>query len=146
MFVEWKDGRMDISAIQKRIASIEKLREDAKISQEAIKNALDNDGAYQSILKDSKEINAKKKGIRDDVLNQAENREFVEKIKDIKDEISTLEELLAYELIDYSQENNTDMIQGDDGLVRKFKIHVRMLPGRGFDGQQSNSYLGDPQL
>lgn len=134
---------MDIAAIQKRIASIEKLKEDMKVSQEAIKNALDNDGAYKEATREAKEINAKKKRIKDDVLNQAENREFVEKVKDIKEEIATLEELLAYELIEYSQHNNTDMIQGDDGLVRKFKILVRLLPGRGFDSEQGNAYLGE---
>lgn len=134
---------MDIAAIQKRIASIEKLKEDAKTAQEAIKNALDNDGVYQTVVKEAKDINAKKKRVREDILNQAENREFVEKVKDLKDEISTLEELLAYELIEYSQQNNTDMIQGDDGLVRKFKIHVRLLPGRGFDSEQGNAYLGE---
>lgn len=134
---------MDITNIQKRIASIEKLKEDAKTSQEAIRNALDNDGIYQETVKQSKEINSKKKRVREDVLNQAENREFVEKIKDIKDEINTLEELLAYELVEYAQKNNTDMIQGDDGLVRKFKIVVRLLPGKGFDSERANPYLGD---
>lgn len=133
---------MDVAAIQKRIASIEKLKEDMKVSQEAIKNALDNDGAYQSVVKEAKDVNAKKKRVRDDILNLAENQTFVDKIKDLKDEIATLEELLAYELVEYSQKNNTDMIQGDDGLVRKFKIVVRLLPGRGFDGEQGNDYLG----
>ncbi len=133
---------MDIASIQKRIANIEKLKEDGKISHEAIKNALDNDSVYQNIVKEAKEINTKKKRIRDDILNQAANRQFVEKIKELREEISTLEELLAYELIEYARHNNTDMIQGNDGLVRKFKILVRMLPGRGFDGQEQNSYLG----
>jgi hypothetical protein len=134
---------MDIVSIQKRIDSIEKLKEDMKTSQEAIKNALENDGMYQDVTKQAKEINTKKKRIKDDVLNQAENREFVEKVKDTKEEIATLEELLAYELMEYSQSNNTDMIQGADGLVRKFKILVRLLPGRGFDSEQGNSYLGE---
>ncbi len=134
---------MDVASIQKRIANIEKLKEDMKVSQEAIKNALDNDGSYQNVVREAKEINTKKKRVRDDILNQAENQEFVSKVKDIKDEIATLEELLAYELVEYSQQNNTDMIQGDDGLVRKFKIVVRLLPGRGFDGQQENAYLGE---
>ncbi len=133
---------MDIASIQKRIASIEQLKDDAKVANEAIKNALDNDAAYQTSLKEAKDINAKKKRIKDDILNQAENREFVEKIKDIKEEIATLEELLSYELVEYAQKNNTDMIQGDDGLVRKFKIHVRLVPGRGFDSEQGNDYLG----
>ncbi len=128
---------MDIQTIQKRIAAIEDLKQGMKVAQEAIKNALDNDGAYQSVVKEAKEINTKKKRIKDDVLNQAENREFVEKIKDTKEEISTLEELLAYELMEYSQKNNTDVIQGQDGLIRKFKILVRLLPGRGFDSEQN---------
>jgi hypothetical protein len=133
---------MDINSIKKRIASIEELKEGMKVAQEAIKNALENDPLYKEAVEDAKGINAKKKKLREDVLNQSENREFVEKIRDTKEEISTLEELLSYELVEYSQTNNTDMIQGDDGLVRKFKIRVQLLPGRGFDGQQ-NSYLGE---
>lgn len=132
---------MDIGSIQKRITSIEELREQMKVAQEAIKNALDNDSMYQDIVKQAKEVNLKKKKIRDDIVNQAENREFVEKIKDVKEEISTLEELLSYELVEYSQQNNTDMIQGNDGFVRKFKIRVQLLPGRGFDSEQ-DSYVG----
>lgn len=134
---------MDIAQIQKRIASIEELRESIKVAQEAIKNALDNDGIYKETVEKAKEINAKKKKVREDILNQAENREFVDKIRDVKEEIATLEELLSYELVEYSQQNNTDMIQGDDGLIRKFKIKVQLLPGRGFDSEQSNAYLGE---
>lgn len=133
---------MDIAQIQKRIASIEELKEGMKVSQEAIKNALENDGVYKDITAQAKEINTRKKKVRDDILNQAENREFVDKVRDIKEEISTLEELLSYELVEYSQSNNTDMIQGNDGLVRKFKIRVQLMPGRGFDGEQ-NTYLGE---
>ncbi len=134
---------MDIQSIQKRIASIEELRESIKTSQEAVKNALDNDGVYKDITEQAKQVNTKKKKIREDILNQAENREFVDKIRDVKEEISTLEELLSYELVEYSQQNNTDMIQGNDGLVRKFKIKVQLMPGRGFDSEQGNSYLGE---
>ncbi len=132
---------MEIASIQKRIATIEQLKEDMKVANEAIKNALDNDAVYQSAVKESKEINTKKKRVREDIVNQAENREFMEKIKDIKEEIGTLEELLSYELVEYSQKNNTDMIEGNDGLVRKFKIHVRLVPGRGYDGESHNTYL-----
>lgn len=134
---------MDIPSIQKRINSIEKLKEEMKVSAEAMKNALDNDGSYQEVTREAKEINTKKKRIKDEILNQAENREFVEKAKDIKEEINTLEELLAYELMEYSQKNNTDMIQGDDGLVRKFKILVRLLPGRGFESERGDGYLNN---
>lgn len=134
---------MDIASIQKRIASIEDLRNGMKTAQEAIKNALDNDAVYKEVTTQAKEINTKKKRIKDDILNQAENREFVEKIKDVKEEISTLEELLSYELVEYSQSNNTDMIQGIDGLVRKFKIRVQLLPGRGLDSERGNEYLGE---
>lgn len=129
---------MDITSMQKRISSIEGLRGEVKTAQEAIKNALENDSTYQEAVREAKEINTKKKRLKDDILNQAENREFVEKIKDLKDEISTLEELLSYELMEYSRANNTDIIQGHDGMVRKFKIVVRLLPGRGFDGEQEN--------
>lgn len=133
---------MDIAAIQKRIASIEKLKDEAKVANEAINNALANDGSYQTAVTEAKEANGRKKRIKDEILGQVENQEFVTKIKDLKEEISTLEELLAYELIEYSQKNNTDMIQGGDGLVRKFKILVRLLPGRGFDSEGSgNDYL-----
>lgn len=128
---------MDIKSMQKRISSIEGLRGEVKTAQEAIKNALENDSTYQESVREAKEINTKKKRLKDDILNQAENRESVEKIKDLKDEIGTLEELLSYELMEYSQANNTDIIQGNDGMVRKFKIVVRLLPGRGFDSEQN---------
>lgn len=129
---------MSILSLQKRIAAIEKLKDETKVAQEAIKNALDSDVAYQATAQEAKAMSAQKKRLREEVVNQADNREFVEKIKELKEEIGTLEELLAYELIEYSQQNNTDMIEGHDGLVRKFKITVRLLPGRGFDNEQSS--------
>lgn len=134
---------MDIAQIQKRIASIEELKDGIKTAQEAVKNALDNDGMYKEALEAAKTANTRKKKLKDDILNQAENRDFVDKIKDVKEEIATLEELLSYELVEYAQHNNTDMIQGVDGLVRKFKIKVQLLPGRGFDGEGGNAYLGE---
>ena len=133
---------MDIASIQKRIASIEKFKDEIKVAQEAIKNALQNDAIYKETVDEAKQVNTKKKKIRDEILNQAENRDYAEKIKETREEISTLEELLSYELVEYSQKNNTDMIQGDDGLVRKFKIIVRLMPSRGFDGERTNDYLG----
>ena len=133
---------MEIKNIKKRIANIEKLKEELKITTEAINNALANDSGYQQAVSQAKESNGQKKRLRDEILGQSENQEFVSKSSDIKQELSTLEELLAHELMEYSTHNNTDMIEGDDGFVRKFKIFVRLLPGRGYDGQQGNdSYL-----
>lgn len=129
---------MDIASIQKRISSIEELKNEQRVASEAISNALANDSSYQQVVKESKEVNAKKKRLRDSVLETSENKEVVAKLRDIKEEISTLEDLLAYELMEYSQKNNTDIIEGADGLVRKFKILVKLMPGRGFEGE-----LGD---
>lgn len=130
---------MEIKSIQKRISDIEQLKAEAKIANEALSTALANDSSYQATVSEAKEVNAKKKRLREDIVNQAENREYMERLKDLKDEIATLEELLAYELVEYARQNNTDMIEGTDGFVRKFKILVRLLPGRGFDGQEVES-------
>src|SRR5690242_3273733 len=105
---------MDLASIQKRIASIEKLKEELKVASEAINNALANDTAYQEAVKEAKEINGKKKRIKDEILNQSENQEYTGKIKDVREEMGTLQELLSYELVEYAQKNNTDIIQGND--------------------------------
>lgn len=118
---------MDISVIQRRIAMIEKFREEIKVAKEALKNELDNDPAYLEANQAAKDAAAKKKQVRDQIWSQAHTRKLLDDIAANNEEITTLQEILNEELMAYYQENNTNEILKENGEPIKFKVIVKLL-------------------
>lgn len=116
----------DIATIQKRIEQLEKLKEEVKISKEMLKGELENDLAYLEIAEEVKAGTQKKKQIKDEIIGKGPNQEILATVKNNLEEISTLNEILSTELMDFYQENKTDEI-----LDRKFKVTVKLMPKKG---------------
>jgi len=119
---------MDMSAIRNRIKMIEDLEAENRASNELLKSALDNEPAYTDVAKEAKEILARRKRIKEEVLGQVGNEKVVEDIKANKEEISTLLEILSAELAEYYTKEKTDEIEDSSGQKRKFKVLVRLMP------------------
>lgn len=117
---------MDISVIRDRIRMIEELEKDNKVSKEMVKSELEADSDYVDAVKEGKEINAKKKRLKDTILGREGIQKTVFDIKANDEEIATLREILSAELIEFYQEKKTDEIEDAQGVKRKFKFAVRL--------------------
>ncbi|EKD56157.1 MAG: hypothetical protein ACD_58C00287G0006 [uncultured bacterium] len=121
---------MDISQIQKRIDIIDKLVEENRYSQEMLNSELECDANYLDAVAKAKEVNTKKKNLKEAIYEKGSNKELVEKIKSNKEEIAVNKDLLAHELAKLYVNNNTSEIQDNSGDNRKFKINISLSPKR----------------
>ncbi len=117
---------MDIAVIQERISQLERAQNEIKQHKTVLEDALKEDERFQEVDLQMRELATKKKRIKDEIWGQAAYVEAVDKIKDIKEEIADLSEILNHELLAWREQNQSDEIVGSDGTPRKLKINVRL--------------------
>lgn len=122
---------MDIATIQKRLGILEKHETDIKNARELLKGELENSLEYQEAAEAAKELNNKKKQIKDEILGKGPNQKILEDIKGSTEEIATLKEILSAELMQIYEEEKIDSITDANGDVRKFKVLAKILPRKG---------------
>lgn len=136
---------MDLSVIKERIKIIEELETENKKAGELLKSALENDEVYTKVAEEAKAINKKRKELKDSIMMREGNIKLVEDIRENMDEIKTLKEILAVELMDFHEKNKTDEIADANGETRKFKFSVKLLPpgSKGYERDDLGRYTGE---
>ncbi len=124
---------MDLEKIQKRIEQVEQAQNELRLIKVTLEDALKEDGNFQELDLQLRELNTKKKKVKDEIWGQTTYQDALAKMKDIKEEIKDLSDILNHELLEWRKENDSDEIIGADGTLRKLKINVRlqMQHGRG---------------
>ncbi len=117
---------MKIDEIQQRIEKIGDLQKGLKTAKQMLKDALDNDSAYQQAAEEAKVGTSQKKQLMNDIYNQTENQKVIQEIKEAREEIATLKEILSEELIEYRQEHKTETITSKEGEALVFKFSVKL--------------------
>jgi DNA repair exonuclease SbcCD ATPase subunit len=117
---------MDLETIQRRIEQLEQSQNEIKALKVTLEDALKEDERYQEVDLETRELATKKKRIKDEIWGQPTYREAIQKIKEIKEEITDISDILNHELLEWRQQNNSDEIVGSDGAPRKLKINVRL--------------------
>ena len=121
-------GAMDITEIKKRIKSLETYKEENKVARQALSDELENNPSYIESCDVVKEAMLKRKQIKDEIIAQPETQKIILNIKENKEEVETLEEILSTELVEYFHEKKVSEIEDADGEKRQFKIVVKILP------------------
>ena len=119
---------MELDSIHKRMTEVENYKKENKVSRSALKDELENDPEYIKACEEEKIAKEKKLIVKNNILSKEETTKLVEDIKDNKEELDTLEEILSTELMAYHKESGTDEIEDADGEVRRFKIIAKLLP------------------
>lgn len=117
---------MDLASLQERIAQMERAQNEMKQLRTVLEDALKEDERYQEVDLVTRELATKKKRIKDEIWGRPTFQEAIAKIKDMKEEISDITEILSHELLEWRQHNQSDEIIGSDGTPRKLKINVRL--------------------
>lgn len=121
---------MNIPEIQKRIELLDKLVNENKISNEMLKSELETDPAYNEAQSAWKELNTKKKHIKEAILATGSNKELVDKIKENQEEINAAKEILTQELMQVYQTSKSNEIEDATGQIRKFKLNCHLSSGK----------------
>lgn len=141
---------MDISIIKERIGQVETFRNENKISRQALQNELDNDTDYLAVCEEMKAIQDKRKRIREAIWSKPETQKLLSDIKENREELTILQEILSTELMEYYAENKTDEIEDADGEQRKFKFSAKFAPKKNKyedrDGEGKYAAQIDPNL
>jgi hypothetical protein len=124
---------MNLEQLQKRIEQLEQAQNELKQIKITLDDALKEDDRYQEVDLETRELATKKKRVKDEIWGQATYREAIAKMKDIKEEIADLNDILNHELLAWRQTHNSDEIIGSDGTVHKLKVNVRLQPQRRVD-------------
>lgn len=119
---------MPIDDLKQRIFDVENFKEKNKTAREALKNELENSQEYLSACEEVKAALLKKKRIKDEIWAKVETQQLIADIKENKEELNTLEEILSAELMDFYKNSGTDTIEDSSGEPRKFKIIAKLLP------------------
>jgi hypothetical protein len=119
---------MDKSIIRERMEQLETLKQENKIARQALKNELENDTDYQTVCEEMKAVADKRKRLRETIWSKPETQKLIMDIKENREELNTLEEILSMELMEYYSENKTTEIEDSSGEQRKFKLSVKLQP------------------
>lgn len=119
---------MDLSIIKERIEQLETLKKENKISREALRNELENSNEYLEVCQEVEAVMDKRKRVKEAIWTKAETQKLIMDIKENREEINTIIEILSVELMDYYSEKKTDEIEDRDGEQRKFKLVVKLAP------------------
>lgn len=122
---------MDLTSIQRRIELIEKYKEEIRTAKEMLDGELENNPEYLQISEEVKEITAKKKRVKEEILNAGPNQKLISDIRSNNEEISTLKEILSQELFQIYKENEIDEFTDANGETRKMKVSVKLVPKKG---------------
>lgn len=122
---------MDIGTIQNRIKMIEDLEKENRIFKELVNSELESDEEFIESSKVAKEKSLERKRAKDKVLSKEGMQKTLSDMKANQEEIVTLREILSAELVDFYEKNKIDEIQDANGVLRKFKLLVKLLPQKG---------------
>ena len=119
---------MDLAKIHERMGQVESYKEKNKIARLTLKEELEINEEYQKVGEQLKALLEKRKRIKNEIWTQIENQKLVSDIKENKEELDTLEEILSSELMEYYQENKATEIEDSSGEKRQFKLVAKLLP------------------
>ena len=119
---------MELIKIHERLSHIEDFKEKNKVAKEALKSELENNDEYMAAQEEMKTLSERLKRLKGEIWAQAETQKLAADIKDNKEELDTLEEILSTELMEYYKENETTEIEDVDGEKRQFKLVAKLLP------------------
>jgi len=122
---------MALSDIQQRLSDIEQEKEQVNTLKQMLKDALENDIPYQEAYAEQKDWAAKAKKAKESAYAAANADEIQEKIAEHNEKITSMNELLSFDLFQYYQENNTNEFEDANGNIRKFKVGATLVRGKG---------------
>lgn len=113
--------------IKNHIASIDKLKEEAKKHKQMLEDAFMNDAVYQEHMKQAKEAIKVKSATRAQILKQPQNILLSNKVKQMTTELKDKQFALSDYLLEYQRMTGVNEIEGEDGEVREIVNSAKVV-------------------
>lgn len=111
-------------------SDMKKMRDNLKIQNGMLRDAVEGDAAYHELDAQVKELNKKKTGIKQNVMKTPAMEAVVAKIIEFKSELKDAQEMLSGYLEEYQRVAGTNIIEGENGEIREI-VQVYKLVKRG---------------
>lgn len=113
--------------IKNHIASIDKLKEEAKKHRQMLEDAFMNDAVYQEHMKLAKEAIKVKSATRAQILKQPANVMLSSKLKNMTTELKDKQYALSDYLLEYQRMTGVNEIEGEDGEIREIVNSAKVI-------------------
>lgn len=114
------------SMIKSHYMQIEQLSLESKKHQEMLEDIFVNDPVYQKHVEEAKEVNKKKNGSRQAILNRPEVTELATKVKGMKNDVKELRDALSDYLREYQRISGMSEIEVD-GEIRDIVYSAKLV-------------------
>jgi hypothetical protein len=118
------------SLINTANSRIEELTRQLKEQKGMIDELLLNDSQYQQVDEATKKQAKIKNSARQNILNSAEAKPVLEKIKDNQQQLKELKIALSDYLSQYVKLSGTNQIEGPDGVVRQIIYTAKLVKSK----------------
>ena len=96
-------------------SDIKKMRENLKIQNEMLKDAVEGDAAYHELSIQAKDIKKKMNAIKANIMKTTAMEAVVAKVEEYKEEIKDAKEMLSAYLTEYVDRAGTNIVNGENG-------------------------------
>lgn len=113
------------------MADVEKLGSEFKEQNQMLKDSLENDAEYSTVLEEARNVNKKKKEMKDKLMKDPSIALLDEKVNELRSELKEAKQALSDYLHEYFAQSGLRQITGTDGEVRDLVTTVRLVKTKG---------------
>jgi len=118
---------MNQELITKRLKIIEDLQEEIKKIRNSIQDALDNDADYQALQETINNNRVAVKESKDKISEKAVIKELELQLKEQRNALKEIKEVLSQELADYYRQEGTMEVEDHNGDIKRMKFNVSLI-------------------
>lgn len=115
------------NTIKSHLASIDKLEGEYATHKDMLEDVFNNDSTYKEHAKAAKEAARIKNNTKQELMKQVQVAALAEKVKDMKREISELQNALSDYLREYQRISGLSEIEGEDGEIRQIVYVAKLI-------------------
>lgn len=112
--------------IKSHLASIDKVEQEYSKHRDMLEDIFNNDATYKEHAQKAKEAARVKNNTKQEIMKQQSVAQLAEKVKDMKREISELQNALSDYLREFQRLSGSNEIEGEDGEIREI-IYIAKL-------------------
>lgn len=116
--------------IVKRMKIIAETQEELTKVTEHYKDTLEADAVFQDEIKKEEKAKAEIKSTKEkkeQILEKATYKNYRDQIKELRQEIKELKDVLSQELADYYRDNGTLEVEDHEGNIKRMKFNVKLV-------------------
>lgn len=118
---------MNQELITKRLKIIEDLQEEVKKIRNSIQDALDSDADYQALQETINNNRVAVKESKDKISQKAVIKELELQLKEQRNALKEIKEVLSQELADYYRQEGTMEVEDHKGDIKRMKFNVSLI-------------------